>query len=117
MANDSLVGVSKGEAVKKAKSWRDRFMRVKSKIAESGQNILEFAVGIGAAAGVGYLLGKIETKQLGGIDLELIIGGGLAIVGLFGLGGATMSGAARAAGTTVLGAWAFNAARAKAEGA
>ncbi len=77
------------------------------------ENVMETGVALGAAAGIGYWLGRPGAdQQYFGIDAELLIGIPLAGYGIIGRG--RMATTARAAGTGILSAWAFNAAGAKA---
>lgn len=103
------------EAQESAVRWKTRAQNVAKKAKEGAENVLSVGVAVGAAAGVGYWIGKnpAETQWMG-IDKEIWIGGGLAVVGILGLGGSTMSGFARYAGTGVLAAWAYNKAYSKA---
>jgi len=85
-----------------------------SKAKRYAENVMEAGVAIGAAAGIGYWLGRPNaTLQYFGVDAELIIGIPLVGYGIIGKG--NMAATARAAGSGVIAAWAFNAARAKAQ--
>lgn len=94
---------------------RARATSLYAKAREKTEQAMQFAVGVGIAAAVGYWLGKTDEDQWFNIDKEIIIGGALAAIGLSGLGGKQMTGVGLAGGATVLGAWAFNKAKAKAE--
>jgi len=84
-----------------------------AKAKQYAENVMETGVALGAAAGIGYWLGRPGAdQQYFGIDAELLIGIPLAGYGIIGRG--NMARTARAAGTGVLAAWAFNAAGAKA---
>ncbi len=106
---------NKAEAEEAAGRWKTRAQNVAKKVKEGSENVLSVGVAVGAAAAVGYWIGKKPTEtQWMGVDKEIWIGGLLAVVGITGMGGATMSGFARYAGTGVLSAWAYNKAYQKA---
>ena len=94
---------------------RARAASLYAKAREKTEQAMMFATGVGIAAAVGYWLGKTDDDQWFNIDKEIIIGGAMAVIGLSGLGGKQATGIATAGGMTVLGAWAFNKAKAKAE--
>ena len=85
--------------------------------AAKAADVMELALAGGAAFGVGYWIGQIkgthavdatdptEDLKMFGLDKDLGVGLGLALVGLTGMGGKKMSGAAKAAGTGVLSYW------------
>lgn len=95
--------------------------KYKEKAAEAAADLMELALAGGAAFGVGYWIGNIkgvhaaegtdptEDLKLFGMDKDLIVGIGLAGVGLTGLGGKRASGYAKAAATGVLSYWAGSA--------
>lgn len=93
-----------------------RARRYKEKAKEAAENTMEIALAGGTAFGVGYYLGTIERDNPGdadalkmfGVDTDLLVGVALAGVGLTGMAGKKMSGAARAAGTGALSLWAGN---------
>jgi hypothetical protein len=99
---------------KRAKSYKE-------KAAQTAADTMELALAGGAAFGVGYWIGNIkgvhaadgtdpeEDLKLFGLDKDLAVGIVLAGVGLTGMGGKKMSGAARAAGQGVLSYWAGSA--------
>lgn len=106
---------TRAEAQESAVRWKTRAQNVVKKGKEGAENLLGVGVAVGAAAAVGYYIGRDpENTQWMGIDKEIWIGGGLAALGILGLGGKTMSGFARYAGTGVLAAWAYNKAYARA---
>lgn len=113
MATAALQNVSKTEAIKKAASWRNKYMKVVEKGAKVGENVMSTAVTIGSAGAVGYFVGKMPGQWLG-MDKELWIGGGALLMGLIGLGGPKFSDVLLNAGNGVLAAWTFNLARSKA---
>ena len=113
MATAALANVSKTEAIKKAASWRNKYMKVVEKGAKVGDNVMSTAVTIGAAGAVGYFVGKMPGQWLG-MDKELWIGGGAMLLGLIGLAGPRASDVLLDAGNGVLAAWTFNLARSKA---
>jgi hypothetical protein len=98
-----------------------RVKKVKEKAKEAAEDIMGLALAGGAAFGVGYWIGNIkgghavdgtdptEDLKLFGMDKDLVVGIGLAALGLTGMGGKRMSGAAKAAGTGVLSYWAGSA--------
>lgn len=93
-----------------------RARRYKEKAKETAEQTMELALAGGTAFGVGYYMGTIERDNPGdpealkmfGVDTDLLIGVALAGVGLTGMAGKRMSGAARAAGTGALALWAGN---------
>jgi hypothetical protein len=92
-----------------------RARRYKEKAKETAEQTMELALAGGTAFGVGYYLGTIardsndpEDLKMFGVDTDLLIGVTLAGVGLTGMAGKKMSGAARAAGTGALSLWAGN---------
>lgn len=99
----------------------NRAKKYKEKAAAAAADIMELALAGGAAFGVGYWIGNIkgthaadgtdptDDLKLFGMDKDLVVGAGLAVVGLTGLGGKKMSGAAKAAGAGVLAYWAGSA--------
>lgn len=106
---------TKQEAVEAASRWKSRAQNVAKRAKEGAENTLSVGVAVGAAAAVGYWIGKNpDDTQWMGVDKEIWIGGLLAVIGITGMGGRTMSGFARYAGTGVLAAWAYNKAYAKA---
>ena len=118
MATAMAIPNTKTEAVEMAARYKGRYTRAMAKAKVAGEQILQFGVAVGVAAGVGYWMGRDAKKgvdpQWAGLDKEVWIGGGLAVLGLTKLGGESMSGFARAAGTGVLSAWGYNAARTRA---
>jgi hypothetical protein len=95
-----------------------RARKYKEKAKETAEQTMELALAGGTAFGVGYYLGTIERDtpadeveealKMFGVDTDLLIGVTLAGVGLTGMAGKKMSGAARAAGTGALCYWAGN---------
>lgn len=93
-----------------------RARRSQEKIKAKAEDAMQVALGATAAFGVGYYMGTVkrdnpgdpEALQIMGLDPDLLIGGSLAAIGLTGMGGKKMSGAALAAGTGVLSLWAGN---------
>jgi hypothetical protein len=117
MANTtSLANVSKADALKKAATFKKQLMNLKEKYASSGEAIMETALTVGAGAGMGYVAAKFPGDWLG-VNKEIWIGGGLLLLGLTGLGGEKMSGAAMSLGNGVLAAWSYNMVRDRAAGA
>lgn len=109
------IPATKTEAVEQAARYKTRYKNAMAKARKAGEEILQFGVAVGVAAALGYWMGDTEKKggalQWGGVDKELWIGGILAVLGLTGLGGDTMSGFARAGATGALSLWAGTAAR------
>ena len=98
--------------------------RYKAKAAKAAEDVMELALAGGAAFGTGYWIGNIKgasevageseedreaALKLFGMDKDLVVGIGLAAVGLTGMGGKKMSAAAKAAGNGVLAYWAGSA--------
>lgn len=107
---------SRAEAVESAGRWKTRAQNVAKRAKEGAENVLGVGVAVGAAAAVGYWIGRDpENTEWMGVDKEIWIGGILAVLGITGMGGRTMSGFARNAGAGILSAWAYNKAFARAE--
>lgn len=99
----------------------NRAKKYKEKAKAAAEDIMELAVSGGAAFGVGYWIGNIkgghavdgtdptEDLKLFGMDKDLVVGLGFAALGLTGMGGKKMAGAAKAAGTGILSYWAGSA--------
>lgn len=55
--------------------------------ARMGQRFMTAVVGAGAAYGMGFMMGsrtaKGETTQISGVDMEIVFGGGSAVLGIF----------------------------------
>lgn len=95
----------------------NRAKKYKEKAADAAADVMELALAGGAAFGVGYWIGNIkgthaadgtdptDDLKLFGMDKDLVVGIGLAALGLTGMGGKKMSGAAKAAGLGVLSYW------------
>lgn len=112
MANMAIP--TKTEAIEIASRYKTRYKNAIAKGKKAGEQIMQFGVAVGIAAGIGYYMGdtvkKGGTLQWAGIDKEIWIGGLFTVIGLTGLGGESMSGFSRAAGTGVFSAWGYNAA-------
>ena len=116
-----LMKLPKEDVVDGFQRMANRAKKYKEKGREFAENTMELAVAGGASFGVGYWIGNIkgqhavdgtdaeEDLKLFGLDKDLAVGLGLAAVGLTGMGGKRMSGAARAASMGVLSYWAGSA--------
>lgn len=99
----------------------NQLKKAKEKAKVAAGDVMELALAGGAAFGVGYWIGNIkgthamegtdptEDLKLFGMDKDLVVGLALAGVGVSGLGGSRVAGAAKAAGTGVLSYWAGSA--------
>lgn len=111
-----LKKLDKDTLVEAVRRLGNRARKYKEDIKERAEQAMEFALAGGTAFGVGYYMGMVERDNPGdpdalklfGVDTDLLIGVALAGVGLTGLGGKRMSGAARAAGIGALSLWAGN---------
>jgi hypothetical protein len=111
-----LMRLGKEELAELGTRLAARARRYKEKAKETAEQTMEFALAGGTAFGVGYYMGTIkrdpahteEDLKMFGVDRDLLIGVTLAGVGLTGMAGKRMSGAARAAGMGALAYWAGN---------
>jgi hypothetical protein len=115
----SLADISKKELAEQYASLKRRIDKGRKQGREEGEALIRDVITVGAGAGVGYLMGSREAnvgagaseediakaQQIGGVDMDLVIGGGLAVVGLMKMGG-KMSDTVRAAGIGALTSWA-----------
>jgi hypothetical protein len=129
MAKDAaLSDVSKTELAELYSKLKARAKADKVRAAKEGEQLLEDAMCIAAAGGLGYLMGQrheaaeidalknnktpeetetliAESGQIAGIDLDLLVGAAAMAAGMFKLGG-KMSDAVRRVGTGGLAAYA-----------
>jgi hypothetical protein len=118
-----LMRLGKEELAEGFQRMAARARRYKEKAKETAEQTMELALAGGTAFGVGYYIGTIkkgwadpaapsaveaEEMKMFGVDRDLLIGVGLAGVGLTGMAGKKMSSAARAAGMGALAYWAGN---------
>lgn len=122
MAKDaSLKDVSKTELAEAYARLKAKGKAQQMKTRKEGEELIRDGITVGSGALVGYLMGQREaranltpgmtpeaqaeelakTQQVGGVDMDLLIGGGAAVVGLMKLGG-KMSDAVRAVGIGAL---------------
>jgi len=116
----SLADISKKELAEQYASLKRRMDKSRKQARDEGETLIRDVITVGSGAGVGYLMGSkaasvggaaageeelAAAQQVAGVDLDLMIGGGLAAVGLMKLGG-KMSDTVRAAGIGALTSWA-----------
>jgi len=114
----SLADVSKKELAEQYAGLKRRMDKTRKQARDEGETLIRDVITVGSGAGVGYLMGSraasvaggseeelAEAQQIAGVDMDLVIGGGLAAVGLMKLGG-KMSDTVRAAGIGALTSWA-----------
>ena len=111
MAKDAaLKDVSKQELAEAYSKLKSRTKNAQVQAKQEGEALVEDALTIAAGGGLGYLMGQrhaeaeeaalkeglsgdelasaiAEGGQVGGIDLDLLVGGGAAAAGLLKLGG------------------------------
>jgi len=111
----ALKDVSKQELAEAYSKLKARTKTAQVQAKKEGEAIIRDALTVAAGGGLGYLMGQREARvdptltgeareealateqQVGGIDLDLLIGGACAAVGLMKLGG-KMSDTVRAVG-------------------
>lgn len=116
----SLADISKKELAEQYASLKRRMDKSRKDARSEGETLIRDVITVGSGAGVGYLMGSraasvggaaaseeelAEAQQIAGVDMDLVIGGGLAAVGLMKMGG-KMSDTVRAAGIGALTSWA-----------
>lgn len=115
----SLADISKKELAEQYASLKRRMDKSRKQARDEGEAIIRDVITVGSGAGAGWLMGSraasagagaseeeiADAQQIGGVDMDLAIGGGLAAVGLMKMGG-KMSDTVRAAGIGVLTSWA-----------
>ena len=113
-----LADISKKELAEQYAGLKRRMDKSRKQARDEGEALIRDVITVGSGAGVGYLMGQkeasvaggsdeelAEAQQIAGVDMDLVIGGGLAAVGLMKLGG-KMSDTVRAAGIGALTSWA-----------
>lgn len=115
----SLADISKKELAEQYAGLKRRMDKSRKQARDEGEALIRDVITVGSGAGVGYLMGSraasagagaseeelAEAQQIAGVDMDLVIGGGLAAVGLMKMGG-KMSDTVRAAGIGALTSWA-----------
>lgn len=126
MAQAKLSEVSKKELADAYSKLKGSIKRKRENEKAKTEQLVADVVTLASAGGLGYYMGRLESEagvgaseediaekqQLAGIDLDLAIGGGLAVVGLMDMAGG-MSNTVRAAGIGGLSAWAARVGREK----
>lgn len=126
MAQAKLSEVSKKELADAYSKLKSSIKNKREKEKVKTEQLVSDVVTLASAGGLGYYMGMLESEagvgaseeeiaekqQIAGIDLDLAVGGGLAIVGLMDLAGG-MSGTVRAAGIGGLAEWAARVGREK----
>ena len=110
MAN--LANVSKTKALQMAASAKRQLARVREEAAEMTGRVMDTGLTVGGGAAAGYVNAKFPGQWVG-VDKEIWIGGGLALIGLAGMGGAKWNQAVLDLGNGMLAGWAYNAVRTK----
>jgi hypothetical protein len=120
MADDKLSTVSKQQLAEAYAKLKSRTDKMRNMAKDEGEALVRDVITIGSGFGVGYYMGmqygeatkegeteeKIkEAGQIAGIDFDLMVGGGLAALGLMKMAG-KQSDTIRAAGIGALSAWA-----------
>lgn len=118
VSETELATLNKDELVTFGSRMARTAKRAKDKAKQASEDIMELAVAGGAAFATGYYIGNIkgthladgtdpvEDLKLFGMDKDLAAGIALTAVGITGMGGKKMAGAAKAAGYGVLAYWA-----------
>jgi len=123
----SLSNISKTELAEQYAKMKNRQQKAAQTAKAEGEALIRDAITVGTGFGVGFVMGRkrqegleaagldatqediekeiAKAQQIGGIDMDLAIGGGLAAMGLAKLGG-KMSDTVRAAGIGALTSWA-----------
>ena len=114
----SLADISKKELAEQYASLKRRVDKNRKTARDEGETMIRDVITVGTGFGTGYLMGSraasvgagaseeelAEAQQIAGVDMDLVIGGGLAAVGLMKMGG-KMSDTVRAAGIGALTSW------------
>ena len=111
----ALKDVSKSELAEAYSKLKARTKNAQTTAKKEGEALIQDAITVGAGGGLGYLMGDraggidqsltgearedalADAQQVGGIDLDLLVGGAAAAIGLMKLGG-KMSDTVRAVG-------------------
>jgi hypothetical protein len=117
MATPALKDVSKKDLAEQYHRLLMRTKKANTVAKREGEALVRDVVTLGSAAGFAFFMGTRardaiangtdveESQQMGGIDLDLIVGGASAVSGLAGWGG-KMSESLRAVGVGVLSGYA-----------
>ncbi len=117
-----LSDISKGELAESYSKLKGRIAKAQSTARSENEALIRDAITVASAGGLGYYMGKMEAEagagateeqvaekqQIAGIDIDLLVGGAAAAVGLTKMGG-KMSDTVRAVGIGGLSAWASRA--------
>ena len=114
----ALKDVSKQELAEAYSKLKARTRNAQVVAKKEGEALISDALTVGTGWGVGYVMGQrvadvdptdedamAEAQQMAGIDIDLLIGGSAAVIGLMKLGG-KQSDAVRAIGIGALAEWA-----------
>lgn len=121
-ATPALKDVSKTELAEAYSKLKSRTTRANQIAKQEGEALVRDALTVGSAAGLGLLMGYMakgetdptkikEAQQVAGFDIDLVVGGAAAAIGLMKYGG-KMSDTMRAVGVGGLCSWASRAAEA-----
>lgn len=115
MPAPALKDISKTELAEAYAKLKGRTARANEIAKREGEALIRDALTIGTAAGLGAYMGYAargltgtaakEAQQIGGFDIDLIVGGAAAAVGMLKYGG-KMSDTMRAVGVGGLCSWA-----------
>ncbi len=121
MAAPALKDISKTELAEAYSKLKGRTSRANEIAKREGEALISDAMTVGTAAGLGAYMGYVargksgtaikDAQQIGGFDIDLVVGGAAAAVGLMGWAG-KMGGAVRSVGVGGLCSWASRAAEA-----
>lgn len=115
-----LSQISKTELAEAYSRLKGRISKQAASARSQNEKMISDAITVASGGGLGYYMGKMEQEaggaaatedalaekqQLAGVDLDLLVGGVAAAVGLTGMGG-KMSDAVRAVGVGALTEWA-----------
>jgi hypothetical protein len=115
-----LSQISKTELAEAYSRLKGRISKQAANARSQNEKMISDAITVASGGGLGYYMGKMEQEaggaaatedalaekqQLAGVDLDLLVGGVAAAVGLTGMGG-KMSDAVRAVGVGALTEWA-----------
>ena len=121
MATPALKDISKTELAEAYARLKTKTSRANDIAKREGEGLIRDALTVGSAAGLGAYMGyasrgktgdaAAKAQQIGGFDVDLIVGGAAAAVGLMNWGG-KMSDTMKAVGVGGLCSWASRAAEA-----
>lgn len=116
MAKSPLSNVSKTEIAESYSKLKGRIQKAQTVARSENEAMIRDAITVASAGGLGFYMGKMEAEggsveeivarqQIAGIDIDLLVGGAAAAIGLTKMGG-KMSDTVRAVGIGGLCSWA-----------